>query len=503
MGSEQTRSSIFAIKNETTTGVLEPIAASTDFLILRSGGFNIDPQIESLQTNELIAGSLGDSASVAGKESPTGSYGCYVKNTGSTATAPLWTDFMESLIGSRVDNATEYATIAGSSTTVLKVTNGGTLFRVGQAVMIKDQVNNYSIRNVATTQDSDVTLNFAVSNACTTGTLLGNASEFIPTATPHPSFSSWLYHANGAAVEAVAGCRCNSANLSFPAAGFAEATFNYSGTKYYFNPIRILSSNKYIDFKEGAGGAELTATLTTGFYRPEELATEIKTKMEAVGAETYTVTWSAITGKYTIASAGSYLSILWNSGTNTANSAKTTLGFANTDSTSALTYTSGTALTWSASYTPSYDVDGVASIVVKNAELFIGNQSANTCVKASEVSVTIDGTITEITSLCSPSGVYEKSITKMMATLTMTTLLEKHRSDYINSLLTSAGLSAMLNVGQKDGSSNWLPSQCFNIYFPNANITQHTIGGDEYRTVSLTVKAYVTDLADLIYVNCI
>ena len=86
----------------------------------------------------------------------------------------------------------------------------------------------------------------------------------------------------------------------------------------------IGATNKYIDFDEG--GAELTATLTAATYTGQTLCTEVKTQLDSAGALTYTVTYSESTGKFTIAATGAF-TIRWQSGTNTANTAGTPLGF--------------------------------------------------------------------------------------------------------------------------------------------------------------------------------
>lgn len=103
----------------------------------------------------------------------------------------------------------------------------------------------------------------------------------------------------------------------------------------------IDSTNNKINFKESGGGSELTATLASGTYTSTSLASEIKTKMQAaVGATgTYTVTNSATTGKWTISTSLGFLSILWATGTNAANSTRTAIGFNNADSTGATSYT--------------------------------------------------------------------------------------------------------------------------------------------------------------------
>lgn len=100
----------------------------------------------------------------------------------------------------------------------------------------------------------------------------------------------------------------------------------------------IAATNKYIDFDEG--GAELTATLTPGNYNAQTLVTEIQTRMDAA-ARTYTVSYSETTAKFTIARGAGNFTLRWQSGTNTANTAGTTLGFnVAANDTGAATYTS-------------------------------------------------------------------------------------------------------------------------------------------------------------------
>jgi hypothetical protein len=65
----------------------------------------------------------------------------------------------------------------------------------------------------------------------------------------------------------------------------------------------IDSTNNLIDFKEGSTAFQ--ATLTSGTYTLAQLATEIKTQMDAAGAFTYTVTVSS-NDELTIASTGSF-----------------------------------------------------------------------------------------------------------------------------------------------------------------------------------------------------
>jgi hypothetical protein len=69
-----------------------------------------------------------------------------------------------------------------------------------------------------------------------------------------------------------------------------------------FSYYVFTSSNNIITFDEGIG--DLTATITPGNYTASELETEIKTRMDAAGVDTYTVTISDNTYLITILSTG-------------------------------------------------------------------------------------------------------------------------------------------------------------------------------------------------------
>lgn len=89
-----------------------------------------------------------------------------------------------------------------------------------------------------------------------------------------------------------------------------------------------------IQFNEGGG--VLNAIIPDGNYTISDLQTEIKTQMEAVGALTYTVTYSNITMKLTILGSGAFE--LLNS--NTTNKLYVMLGYDAVDTGSAVSHTS-------------------------------------------------------------------------------------------------------------------------------------------------------------------
>ena len=67
-------------------------------------------------------------------------------------------------------------------------------------------------------------------------------------------------------------------------------------------PINDLTNK--LQFNEGSGS--LTLTLTNGDYNGTDVASELQTKMNAVGSDTYTISYSSITKKITITSTGTF-----------------------------------------------------------------------------------------------------------------------------------------------------------------------------------------------------
>lgn len=130
----------------------------------------------------------------------------------------------------------------------------------------------------------------------------------------------------------------SSENVNFPATNLR--TFFRAEAWRTSGHFIIDAINNKIDFKESGGGGELTATLTNGVFTPTTLAAEIKAKMEVVGAETYTISFSATTGLWTISTGGSFLSLLTSTGTNTSVSTGPSIGYSTAgDFTGSTSYT--------------------------------------------------------------------------------------------------------------------------------------------------------------------
>ncbi len=113
----------------------------------------------------------------------------------------------------------------------------------------------------------------------------------------------------------------------------------------YGSALVTLNTNDFIDFTEN-GGAAVAAQLTAGTYPIGAVSSEagtlcalIKSRMEAVGSGTFTVTYSATTDEITITRSTGVFVIKFASGTNTAKNASGIMGFSGSDTASAISAT--------------------------------------------------------------------------------------------------------------------------------------------------------------------
>lgn len=488
--SELQRASVMAVIEEDAAGTLKAPTAATDFIPMRSGGDEISPELEILENDELY-NSIGATEPSTGKENPTASHSAYLKGSGVSGQAPNWAVLLESALGTSVTRSSTDTILAGTNTVSATVASGAA-YQVGEAIL-----SGSVIRNVASIATNVLNYNFAADDIADGSTIEKNYLVK-PASSGHPSFSTWIYNGNGGLVQAMAGGKTSSVSIDFAAGQFVDMSFDIQGTSYYFNPIEITAGTSYIDFTDDGG--TVACQVPAKYYKtPIELAEAISVAMNAVSTDAITVSYGNTTGKFTIAADGSTFSILWNTGTNTANTIASKIGFsAAADSTGALTYTSATAQSYAAPFTP--DFDDSSNIVVKSNELFLGSQSDNVCVKASSGTLSIDNETVDIDSICSESGLLERLTNARSVTLSLEIVYDRHQAKYVDSLLQNKTISAMLNMGPKSGG-NWVAGKCVNIYLPSAKVTSANVGGDDAVTQSLELQAFVTDSAEDIYIN--
>ncbi len=500
------RSSVYAFKEETTDGTLiTPVAA--DFTAIRDDT-SLTGALDTITSNELI-NDIGATEPAVAKETPTGSISKMFKHSGVEGTAPDYSVLMKSSMGTQTDNTTERDLVAGSTVSVVNVDAGeGVGFVEGRAMLFKDGTNGFQVRNVRSVATDALTLNYDLSGAPASGVNTGKAIHFSPAATGHVSFSTHHHQAASASsafYEAIAGCRTSNMTVAATANDFFGVTFDIAGTKFFYNPIFIDATNDDIDFTDDGG--IIVASVTQKVYRtPIELASELQTVMQASadasGGDDVLVSYSNTDGKYTISTlTGTVLSLLWDTGTNTATTIGGALGFTvSADDTGATTYTSDNAISFAPSVTPAFD--SVSNIVVKNSELLIGDSTSITCRAASDVGFTIATDVQDEDDICAESGVSSKVISSRVATFTATLTLSKFDADLFDKHINNTTTQLMFNTGNKNSSGDWTAGTVVNLWFPNAKITSHPIQeNNTFAVIAIEASGFVSSTFKDVHLN--
>jgi len=492
----QAKATIQAIKKETTAGVYVAPSVGTDFIAIRPGAeLALEPE---LVDNEELVGDIGISKKINVGEATTGSNPAYLRHSGVEGQEPQIGLFFESLLGSKYVVATEQSAAASSTVSIVRVGTGlGANFRQGQALLVK-KAGGFEVANIASISGDNLTLAFNLSSAPALGTKLGRACLYSPVSSGHPTFSITKYLGNDYAIEASAGNTVTEAAITMDAKGLGNVEFSFAGTKYFYNPITITASSKFLDVTDDTGTFAVSVEEKT-YKSPTELAEALNAALSVASTETYTVSYSNTTGKFTIASGSTLLSLLWLSGTNAANSIGAKLGFVTTSNdTGSVSYTSDNAQVYSSSITPSYD--STDAIVVKGAELNIGTQEDNLCVCAQSVSVTISKETEDVNCVCEETGVKEKIATGRTVTMEVVATLKKYDVELLSALLKNEGLSAAMTCGPKSGG-NFVAGKCFNVYMQKATVSAFTTSGESFLQVNFTLEGYVTATEKDVFVN--
>jgi hypothetical protein len=494
MTSIATRTSVLAIKPEVTEGTPVAPAAAGDFIAMQDD-FDISPEFEKLENLELKS-SLGRSKPILGMENPSVTFSHYIRHSGVEGQAPNYKELLEALFGTETVNGTEYDLVAGSTVSVVNVdTDEGANFARGQAMLFKDATNGYSIRPIHSISTDAITLGFDLSDAPAATVNTGKAVTYSPADSGHQSLSIWSYLGNSGAVELVSGARVTSADITFEAGQLINCNYSLSGIEYFFNPMVVTSSNKYLDMTTDNDTYAVAIPEDT-YKDPHELAAAIQTAIAAADTdETLTCVYDDSTGKFTLAtSTSAVLEFDWKTGThgsdNTDDHIGTLLGFADTaDDTGATTYTSDTAIDLSAPYTPSYDDSD--PLAAKANECFIGDHDDNSCFAASSVSINISDVKRDINSICATSGKSGSIINAREAEITVTALLQQYEADKFRKFRENENTRFMYNFGTKT-AGNWDAGKCGCIYVPDCTITSFNLSNDDgLIALEMTLQPYV------------
>lgn len=126
----------------------------------------------------------------------------------------------------------------------------------------------------------------------------------------------------------------------------ASGVFNFRLLKLEYDlvddSVVVNKYNNILNFTDN--GSPFTANLTNGVYDTTAFCLLLKTAMEAVGSSTFTITFSAITRKFTLASSGTNFALNFDTVANAVVTVLPAIGFATKDYTGALSYISDVPL---------------------------------------------------------------------------------------------------------------------------------------------------------------
>lgn len=483
------RASVLAIKPEVTEGTpLKPTA--TDEYIAIQDDLALSPAFDPLENAEMKA-SIGKSKTILGAENPTATLSHYLRASGTEGVAPSYGELLKSLFGSEHVRSTERDTVAGSTVSSLNVDSGeGVEFARGHMLLVKDSTNGYAIRPVHSVSTDALGLGFDLSNAPASGVNLGKGVSYLPTQTGHQALSIWNYMGNAGAVKMISGAKVTEFGYDIEAGDLINANFSLEALKFYFNPVLIDSSNKYVDFNDG--GVQVASVAEEMYSDPHELAAALQTAMDGQSTDTITVSYSDSTGKYTIATDGATLSLLWSTGANTANTMGSELGFVITaDDTLATTYTSDSAIDLTAPQTPAYD--DADPLPAKGHTIFVGDSTDNVCFQPSNISVKFGNERTVKPDICADSGRGGSSFVGREVTVSVKAYIDQYDVDMFKRYRSGQDTRFMHAFGEKTGG-NWIAGKCGAAYLPTATIvTWDVIDKDGIASIEIELKAYVDD----------
>jgi hypothetical protein len=491
-----TRKSVLALVKESVEGTPLAPSSGSDYTAIQDD-LEMSPSFEELENAEL-QGSIGAGKTILGSENPEASFSHYLRHSGVVGQAPDFGDLFEGAFGDVDAAGVEYNTVAASTVSQVKVDAGeGVNFQRGQALLSQDGVNGFSIRNVLSVSGDNLTPAFNLPGAPALGVNLGRAVLYKPADDTHPALTVWNYIANGGNRQMMAGARVTELGINFEAGQLINASFSMAGIAFYWNPIEVTSSTRYLDFNDGG---DQVAVVTAKFYKdPHELASALQTAMNSVSSG-FTVVYSDTTGKFTFTKASGTFELLWDTGANAANSIGPVLGFSVVaDDTGVLTYTSDNALTLAAPHTPSYDT--AQPLVAKANEVLLGDATDTACFGAQTVSMTLSNERVVIPDICEVSGQAGAAFTGRSVEIQVRALLKQYDAGKFKRFREGTKTQFAYNAGEKSGG-NWVPGKCVNIFSPTCTITSFQVSdADGLAVLDMTLRTYVENGLGEIYAN--
>ena len=337
-----------------------------------------------------------------------------------------------------------------------------------------------------------LTLNFALPSgqAPGAGVNVGIPITYLPANQGHPSLTIWSY-LSGGAIEMISGARVTGYSITADAGQLINGSFSLEGTSFFWNPRLVEATTSYLDFTDDDG--TFAIQLEQKYYKdPGQLATAITTAMNSSGTtQTHACTFDDVNGRYIIStSTSTVLSLLWNTGTNAANTIGGVLGFDTAaDDTGSTSYTADNQQTYDAPFTPVYDA--VDPIAAKNQQVMLGLSGDNVCFEASSLSIGPTSTKSNIQSICAETGISSSIISAQACEISVTALLDKHQQKEFQRFRENQTVEFQYSYGPKADGSNWDAGKSGAISTPSAVISAiNVINIDDIARLELTLTCF-------------
>lgn len=494
------RKSVLALVEQTNSKPVAPTSGN-DYLALQQG-FSFSPEFAELENAEL-KNSIGRAKTIMGVESPTFSNSHYLRASGIEGQAPNFGLLLKSLLGSQRVAGVEYDTEAGTTDSVIQLAVGeAENFVKGQALLVKDTVNGYSIRNVLEIDlvTDQIELSHPVANAITEGSLLGKAITYQTESEGHPSLSVWGYRANGGAVELISDAKVSELGVEIAAGELINGSYTLAGIEYFFNPIEIVAGQTFVDI-EIEGPELISVSLKEGFYKdPHDLAESLTQLLQAGGASDLEVTYGD-DGKFHFVKEAGDLALLLDTGANVANSAWAALGFddLSDDLDGVLEYESQVELEYEAPHSPQFD--NAEPLVAKHNEVIIGDKEVSGCFGARSLNLTVTNEVVRQPNLCAPTGFKGQENTSRLVTIAVMATLQKHEAKFFRKFRKNENVQFTFNAGQRAGGQ-WKAGSCVNVFSPSMTISQWSLTDeDEIVVLEMQLTAYVNNNNKEFFIN--
>lgn len=501
------RRSTAAIVLKSFEGDLTKPTSGGQFLALQPD-FSLNPNFNVTENVELKDDIMSGKNIVTG-EAPTGTMSHYLAGSGTAGTAPEYGPLLQSSFGGFRTIGAELTLTAGSTTSVLKLSTAqAAQLKKGDAVLVKDTANGWSVRPVESISGTDVTLGFNLESAPGTGVKIGRFVTYFPISDNLPVLDIWHYIGGGeSGVENIKDCRVTSISMAATAKDLINGTYSFEGTAYRFNQdykenFTLFEYNNKFYIRKTANGAPITVTLSAKSYDDgAALAAEIQSKVRTQAAlASFTAVFAS--NKFTFDATAAFLpDFSLNADVPEGNMALgDILGFSKesqagkTPDMTAKTGANDAKMyrDYGHGLTESYDESD--PIIARGQQIFIGDASDNICIDSSSVTINVNTPKQLITSICEESGNYKSLIGSRSATVSVSAHLEDDDRRFFDKFQRGDTTQFAFVAGKKtsvNGKLQWKAGETFVVYGSPASITSWAVtGSNDVYMLDLELTCY-------------